>query len=172
MSLACTPTEPATTVISFWVRVPVLKLRVLVIVSHNPRTWANRFSSVKAREELGLRSTLPSMCRLTWSSRGVSNPNQRTSMSAHVPPESGLQLPRASAASGSFVQCRVCERARVCRGDGVQGRQGCTRGEEAANSSDTSSNVLVSEARSSHFVVGVPIESDGKYIVRTWIKDG
>jgi len=79
--------------------------------------------------------------------------------------------------AGSFVQCRVCERApkgctqRVCRDDGVQSRQGCSRGEEATDSSDTSSNVLVSEVRSSHFVVGVSIERDGKYIVQTWIKD-
>lgn len=66
--------------------------------------------------------------------------------------------------AGSFIQRRVCDRApkgrtqSVCRDDGVQSRQGSGGGEEGANGSDPGSNVLVSKMRSSHFVVGVPIE--------------
>ena len=58
---------------------------------------AVRAPSVKAQEELALESTLSSMCRLTLSSRGISEPNWRASMSAQgQQPESGLQLPRTS----------------------------------------------------------------------------
>ena len=43
------PIEPATTVIAFWVRVPVLSVQTtdaLAIVSQDPRTRTKRFSFV------------------------------------------------------------------------------------------------------------------------------
>jgi len=43
------PTQPATTIISFWVRVPVLSVQItktLAIVSHDPRTRTSRSSFV------------------------------------------------------------------------------------------------------------------------------
>ena len=58
---------------------------------------AVRGPSVKAREQLGPGSALSSICRLTCSSKGISEPNWRASMSAQVQqPSSGLHLPRAS----------------------------------------------------------------------------
>jgi hypothetical protein len=53
------------------------------------------------------------------------------------------------------------------RDDGVQGRQMRRRRKEGTDSSDSGSYVLVSKVCSLHFVVGVPIERDIEYIVRT-----
>lgn len=74
--------------------------------------------------------------------------------------------------TGSLIQGCVCDRAtesrtqRMCRDDSVQSRQRGSRWKEGADSSDPGSYVLVSEVRSSHLVVGVPIKRDSEYIVR------
>lgn len=65
--MAWIPMEPATTVIEFWVSVPVLSVQMteaLAIVSHEPRTRTSRFSYV-------IRFVANASARVTASGRPV-----------------------------------------------------------------------------------------------------